>query len=510
MTETSQPAPPRAAPAESARPAWLEGAVQSLVRPVLAFRLRYVPLIMVYFAYGALGLIDVSRDMWVKESLTLSPADLAGIAVWLNLPWTVKMVFGELVDSVPIFGSQRRSYILIGAAFTACGLLTLAGAAGGWLAFAPLNQLYVLGAMLIVLGTVIQDVVADAMSTEVVQRRDAAGNELPNDEVRAELGMVQVLGRLALSAGIVAVAGLSGWLAFVIDRQTVFLIGLVIPLISVTGVFLRRVETSERRPIDWRILGGGLVYGGTVLLLGLTGVPYGQEVVFVISMAVVCTMLVLVTREIDRDTRRAILFSSIIIFAFRATPTVGDGYFWFTLDVLKFDEAFYGVLRQTAAVIAIVAMWTFSKQLTEYPVAVVLLWLAVAGTILAAPSIGLVYGVHEWTQATFGFGARTIAIIDAAAASPFAQLSMIPLLTLIAYYAPAGHRATWFALMASLMNLALVAGQLQTKYLNELFVVGRGTYDQLGPLILTVVGLGFAIPIAAILLFGGRIVKKAK
>ena len=51
--------------------------------------------------------------------------------MWLSLPWTVKMVFGELVDSVPIFGSQRRSYILIGAAATAAGMLTLAGAAGG-------------------------------------------------------------------------------------------------------------------------------------------------------------------------------------------------------------------------------------------------------------------------------------------------------------------------------------------------------------------------------------------
>jgi hypothetical protein len=37
---------------------------------------------------------------------------------------------------------------------------------------------------------------------------------------------------------------------------------------------------------------------------------------------------------------------------------------------------------------------------------------------------------------------------------------MIPLLTLTAYYAPPGQRATWFALMASFMNLALVAGQL--------------------------------------------------
>ena len=59
---------------------------------------------------------------------------------------------------------------------------------------------------------------------------------------------------------------------------------------------------------------------------------------------------------------------------------------------------------------------------------------------------------------------------------------MIPLLTLIAFYAPAGHRATWFALMASLMNMALVAGQLQTKYLNHVFVVERGDYGELGVL----------------------------
>ena len=81
---------------------------------------------------------------------------------------------------------------------------------------------------------------------------------------------------------------------------------------------------------------------------------------------------------------------------------------------------------------------------------------------------------------------------------------MVPLLTLVAYYAPAGHRATWFALMASLMNLALVAGQLQTKYLNHLFTVGRGDYGELGMLLLTVAGLGFAVPLAVILIFGRR------
>jgi BT1 family len=161
--------------------------------------------------YGTLGLIDVTRDLWIKESLSFTPSQLAGIGVWLTLPWTVKMVFGELVDTVPMFGSQRKSYILIGALLMATGLLILAGAAGRWLTFARPDQLYVLGAMLVAIGTVLQDVVADAMSTEVVPRTDTAGNERLDDSVRAELGMVQVLGRLAVSAGVLAVAGLSGW-----------------------------------------------------------------------------------------------------------------------------------------------------------------------------------------------------------------------------------------------------------------------------------------------------------
>ena len=131
-----------------------------------------------------------------------------------------------------------------------------------------------------------------------------------------------------------------------------------------------------------------------MIIVAVGGVPFAQELIFALSLAVICTMLVWVTRELDSRSRRAILFASIIIFAFRATPSVGDGYFWWTLDVLKFDEAFYGTLRQTAAILGLVAMWAFSKQLTEYPVAV-LLWLVIAGSILSLPNIGLFYGLHN-------------------------------------------------------------------------------------------------------------------
>ena len=61
--------------------------------------------------------------------------------------------------------------------------------------------------------------------------------------------------------------------------------------------------------------------------------------------------------------------------------------------MLKFDEAFYGSLRQTAAIIAVVAMWAFSKQLTGYSVTKALFWLAVTGAILSLPNTGLFFGL---------------------------------------------------------------------------------------------------------------------
>ncbi len=477
----------------------------ALLSPIRAFRLRYLPLLMVYFAYGALGLIAVAESFWVKKALTLSPAELAALNVWITLPWTVKMVFGELVDSVPILGSQRRVYVFVGAAFIAAGMVLLAGAAGGWLTFASPENIYRLGAFISVLGVVIQDVVADAMSTEVVDRENPDGTPRDREEVDRELGMVQVLGRLALSFGMFCVAGLAGWIASVYSYETVFLAGLVIPIISVSGALLISLRPVERRAIDWRILGGGIVFG--IFVVGLAGadVPFNQEIVFIVSMAVICGMLWRVVRQLEPATQKIIFYAALIIFIYRAMPLAGQGYTWFVIDVLGFDEAFQGTLAQIGAALALMGMWFFSDAITRRPVAQVLLWLTVITTVLSLPAFGLTLGLANWTEQVFGFGARTIAIIDAATTSPFAQLSMIPLLTLIAIYAPAGHRATWFALMASLMNLALVAGALQTKYLNEIFVVSRGQYENVPVIVGICLVMGFVIPIVAILTIGRRL-----
>ena len=210
----------------------------------------------------------------------------------------------------------------------------------------------------------------------------------------------------------------------------------------------------------------------------------------------------LVTRELDaRRSERSC--SPVIIFVYRAMPTVGHGYTWCTLDVLGFDEAFQGVLRQTGAGWRSSACGC-SEADHRCSVAQVLLWLAIARRPVAA-GVRPVHSACTTGPSNIRLRRPHHRHHRHGAASPFAQLSMIPLLTLIAIYAPAGHRATWFALMASLMNLALVAGQLQTKYLNEIFVVGRGDYTALGAAVDRGAAPGFVLPVGAIIRLAGAL-----
>jgi len=490
-----------------------EAIKNSLLNPIKHFKLRYLPLLMIYFAYGASGISGVATTFWVKEELNLSATALISLGVWLSIPWTIKMVFGQLVDSVVIFGSQRRVYVYIGAFLIAFGTVLLIGLAGDyeWVKFTSKENVYIISSFLTVIGFVLQDVVADTMSTEVVDRNQ------PKEKVEEELAYVQILGRLAISLAGVMVAGLSGWLAQIYSYEMVFKISLIVPLISIIGVSIVKLDVAKPSPVNCKILCGGLVFAVFVVFMGYAEYQHwdnrmlsfifkhSQEVVLVVSLGVIVYMLSLILKDVKESVRKFIIKTAVIIFVYRAMPSVGPGLQWWEIDVLHFDKAFFGTLSQIGAILSILGMWLFSDFIAKKPAHYTLIWLSVITTILFLPIIGLYYNIPQ----SLGIDPKTVAIIDTALESPFAQLSMIPLLTLIAIYAPEGKRATWFALMASLMNLALTAGGVFTKYLNEIFVVSREVvqngnilshqdYSQLGILMIVVTILNITIPIVTI------------
>jgi hypothetical protein len=476
-----------------------------LLAPLRGLRLSYLPLLAVYLASGALGIVAVADQFWVRQSLALTPAELASLAIWLQLPWVAKMVVGEFVDCVPILGSQRRAYIFLGSGLVAIGLLTLAGAAGRWLTFAVPETLYAAAQLAIVVGSVIQEVVADAISPEVVARTEADGSARPQADINRDLAMVEVLARLVYSAGAFAVALVAGVLAKSFAYATVFLIGLAVPALSIAGALLVRADGGHRRPIDLRIFGGGLVLAAAATLLGLSAFRYAQEAVFLLSLAVICLMLRRVMAVLTSEVRRRIALVAAMIFAFRAVPMIGDGYRWFAMDRLGFDETFFGVLQLTSTGVGLAAMWLFADSLVRRRASTVLMWLTLMTAVLFLPSLLLVNGVHQWTERVLGFGARSIALIDEAAQSPLFLLATVPLLALVAIHAPREARATWFALVASLMSLSVVASQLATKYVNLLFPIERGAYDHLPALVKTVTLSAVILPLAVILALRRRI-----
>ena len=56
--------------------------------------------------------------------------------------------------------------------------------------------------------------------------------------------------------------------------------------------------------------------------------------------------------------------------------------------------------------------------------------LSIAGSVLFLPSVGMYYGLHEWTASITNniVDARFIVIVNTALESPLGQVAMIPML----------------------------------------------------------------------------------
>ncbi len=452
------------------------GVVQRLLGTI---RPAYFPVLLTYFAWGASGITGVATLFFQKEALGLTPAEAAKIAFWVGLPWSMKMVVGVASDAYPIFGSRRRAYLVLGALASLAGYIVLATAVAS-------KEMYLAVTVLITVGFMIQDVVADGLSVEVAR----------DDK---ETAQIQTLGRIALLTGVISVGYLSGVLAGSLGPRPVFALAAFLPAMVLVGsLFIRPAVRAVATPaaVEAGPLGGGrarlilavgLAYGVFGVAVEAFDIPFGQEIVLAVSAMLIVALL----RRIGLS--RAVAVSAFVIFLFRAVPSVGQGYSYWAIDVLKFDQQFLGLLAQVSSILSLAGLILFRKPITSRPVSFTIAWVSVAGIVLSLPTIGLFYGVNEWV----GLSPRAFAFIDTTISAPLGQLAMVPMLVLIAKTAPRGAEATMFAIMASLMNLALSASELFTRYLNTAYGVTQASYDNLGRLMITVTLLGL-VPLLAV------------
>ena len=148
----------------------------------------------------------------------------------------------------------------------------------------------------------------------------------------------------------------------------IFQLALLIPLISVLGVTLagwlklrnlRRLRQqgytrqqawamirgqTERPAPNWWILIGSLVFVLFTISIGLSELPYNEEIIFTGSMLIVLFLMARLVRVLDESARRVLVGTAIIIFVYRAMPLAGAGETWWMIDQLGFDQRFLSIL----------------------------------------------------------------------------------------------------------------------------------------------------------------------
>jgi hypothetical protein len=499
----------------------------------------YLPPMMIYFAAGIQGFSGIAGTFFVKEHLDLSAEFLAGLAFWAAMPYVIKMPIGHVVD---LLWRLKDWLVYLGGALMAISFLIFAGLISNLAsmnAYATTQTWFVLATLLLPMGYVLQDVVADAMTVESVPTHDALGQPLSDMALHAMHTTMQTLGRIAVMSGALFVAVLNVWLFSGVEalsqaeKSTVYLRvyqgSLAIPLISVLGIWLWRwlqkranefvipaqagIHTAPATKPNLTLLVGSAVFIAFTVVMGLSPWRFGQEAVFVGSLAILIFLIRSLTADLPRETKQTLWATAIVIFMFRAVPSAGEGVTWWAIDVLGYDQHFQAVLSFISYALTLVGLFALRGWAASRSVASTVLWLSVAQFIIALPNIGMSMGLHEWTARMTGglVNARFIGIADTALESPLSQIAMIPMLAWIAQTAPPHLKATYFAVMASFTNLALSAAGLGTKYLNQVFVLARevrdpvthaitvaANYQDLTPILLWVAGLGLLIPIATI------------
>lgn len=525
---------------------WFSANILSLGREM---RLSYMPPLMVYVAAGISGLTGIVGTFYVKEKLGLSAEFLAMLGFWMMLPWALKMPLGHLVD---LMWRWKGLLVYLGAGLIMLSLLIMVGLLGHtetMTEIASVEVWFVTSALLAPIGYVLQDVVADAMTVEAVPQVDENGQKMDAGKRKFMHVTMQTLGRVAIVGGGILVSVVNVFLlrdAAVLpeaEKEAVYLmvyeLALIIPLISICGVMLaswlhrREINRFVRQgyskrdavsllavhaeppPVNWWILGGGLVFTVVSLTVGLSRIPGGEEIIFLISMTIVLFLMRQLVGELEPEARNVLVGTAFLVFIFRAIPGPGAGSTWWMIDELGFDQQFLAVLSLVGASLTLLGMFIFRRFMAERSIAYIIGFLTIAGTILSLPIIGMFYDLHVWTASITGgvVDARFIALIDTALESPLGQIAMIPMLAWIANSAPDKLKATFFAVMASFTNLALSASQLGTKYLNQFYVITRevkdsvtgeisipADYSELGHLLITVTVIGLVLPIVSIIL----------
>lgn len=371
-------------------------------------------IVTIYFVEGALGLARLAQSYLLKDELSLGPAELSAITGLFVLPWTIKPIYGFLSDGFPLFGYQRKSYLI------AAGLLGgisygILGISGLWegMPTATATSWTIVALLVSSACIAFSDVVADGLV--VTRTREAKDDP-------AVAGGLQSLCWGAAAVGGLLSAYFSGSLLEIMSVRSIFGITAVLPFLVALIALGMEEKPVVRNPEDNNTLMEGV-----------------KDQVSTLS---------------DALRQPSIWKPVLFIFLWQSTPTTDGAFFFFLTNDLQMGPEFLGRVRLVTAGAGLVGVWLYNQYLKTVKIKDILFWSTVASFPLGLLPVLLITHVNR------GFGIPDTALIygDDVALAALGQISFMPTLVLAARLCPPGVEAVLFATLMSIFNGASTVG----------------------------------------------------
>jgi MFS family permease len=349
-----------------------------------------------FFSMNGLGALPgLAINFLLKDQAGLNPSQLAYFQAVTFIAWVIKPLWGMISDLFPIFGSRRKSYLV----------LTSLCAAAGWLmlAFLP-DQSAAIPLMvlmtLIYMAYAFQDVVSDGLMVETGQPLNMTGQ-------------FQSIQWAAVYAAMIITSFCGGYIAEFAQRgiwtyKAIFGLTAVFPLLTVM-IVLAAVREPPRTHLAQEAQAG--------------------------------------LRDVFRH--RGIWVLSGFLFLWNFSPSFGAPFFYYTVDQLKFSPSFLGILQAVSSAGALLGSMLYGTICTRFPVRKFLF-----AAVLIGVSATLSYFVYfiPWIV-VHGTFLKTFAFLMNFFLGVAGAVIFLALLNLAAKVSPQYAGGTVFALLMSFYNL---------------------------------------------------------
>ncbi|MFA7255432.1 MAG: MFS transporter [Candidatus Omnitrophota bacterium] len=268
-----------------------------------------------FFSMNGLGALPaLAINFLLKDKAGLMPEQLAYFQAITLIAWVIKPLWGFISDLFPIFGSRRKSYLI----------LTSILAAVAWIVLAFLPD-YSAAHFLLLLMTLIymayafQDVVSDGLMVETGQPLNMTGQFQSIQWAAVYIAMIIT----SLAGGLVAELAQKGALSY----RSIFGMTALFPVLTAVIVFFLVQEPSRTHPE--RAAAFGL-------------------------------------RDVFRH--KGIWILSAFLFLWNFSPSFGAPFFYYTVDTLKFSASFLGILQAVTSAGALLGSVLYGLVFARFPI----------------------------------------------------------------------------------------------------------------------------------------------